>query len=154
MINIIFKCVKPNNPDIYKLIKSLDQYLLMQYPDRPIFGIDLEKASQENVHFIVGYNNDQAVCCGAIRLFNDNRCELKRMFVLDEYRGKGISKKLYYELENLAISKNKKIIILETGKKQSEAINLYKSLGFKIIPNYGEFIKDEISLCFSKTISE
>ena len=153
MKNIEINEAKPNNPDLIFLIKELDAYLIDKYPDRPVFSIDLEKEDLGNIIFIIGYIDNVPAACGALRLFNDDVCELKRMFVLKEHRGIGLSKKIYYELEKQALLNKKRLIRLETGNKQHEAVNLYKKLGFKRIPNYGDFKEDKISICFEKKIN-
>jgi hypothetical protein len=43
-----------------------------------------------------------------------------------------------------------KLAILETGTKQIEAQNLYKKLGYTIIPNYGPYVNYTDSLCMQK----
>jgi putative acetyltransferase len=151
MSNLKIKEVKYDNEDLTLLINKLDKFLLDQYPDRPIFGVDANNENMNDLIFLVGYFEDKAIACGALRFYSD-KCELKRMFVDDEYRGKGFSKSLYYELENIAINNKKKKIILETGNKQETAIEMYKKLGFTRIENYGEFLNDKISVCFEKTL--
>ena len=42
--------------------------------------------------------------------------------------------------------------ILETGKRQPEAIELYKKNGYRIIPNYGQYAGIENSVCFEKEV--
>jgi len=42
--------------------------------------------------------------------------------------------------------------VLETGKKQIDAIALYTKNGYHIIPNYGQYAGVEYSLCFEKRI--
>jgi hypothetical protein len=40
--------------------------------------------------------------------------------------------------------------VLETGKRQPDAVALYKKCGYKQIPNYGQYIGMENSVCFEK----
>ncbi len=56
------------------------------------------------------------------------------------------------ELEKWAAELGYNKCVLETGKKQPEAIALYKRSGYKIIPNYGQYIGIENSVCFEKAI--
>jgi GNAT superfamily N-acetyltransferase len=78
--------------------------------------------------------------------------EIKRMFVLPEHRGKGIAGQILQQLEIWAAEGNNSTCILETGKKQPEAIALYKKAGYKIIPNYGQYENVENSVCMEKRI--
>ena len=72
------------------------------------------------------------------------------MFVSPESRRKGIAAKILTELENWATELSYAKCILETGKKQPEAIGLYIKNGYKSIPNYGQYAGVENSLCFEK----
>jgi len=57
-------------------------------------------------------------------------------------------------LERWAAELSYEKCILETGKKQPEAIALYKKNGYKLIPNYGQYAEIENSLCFEKVIKK
>jgi GNAT superfamily N-acetyltransferase len=76
--------------------------------------------------------------------------EVKRMFTLPECRGKGVATKVLDELEKWATELGYKKCILETGKRQPEAIALYKKNGYKRISNYGQYVAMENSVCFEK----
>ncbi len=72
------------------------------------------------------------------------------MFVLPEYRGHGIGLNILKELELWAAEECYAACILETGKKQPEAIYLYQKAGYSIIPNYGQYENVENSVCMMK----
>jgi putative acetyltransferase len=78
---------------------------------------------------------------------------LKRMYVLMNRRGQGIATIILKELEQWAFELNYAKCLLETGKKQPEAIALYKKSGYCIIPNYGQYINVENSICFEKILN-
>ena len=90
------------------------------------------------------------VGCGCFKKFNNSTVEIKRMFVPLSFRGKGISKKLLIELEQWAKEKGFSGFVLETGKKQHEAIGLYTKLGYQQIENYGQYVDMPNSVCFRK----
>jgi len=75
------------------------------------------------------------------------------MYTLPENRGKGIATKVLSELELWATELSSEKCILETGKKQPEAIELYKKNGYKQIPNYGQYAEIENSICFEKNLN-
>ncbi|MGE5795510.1 MAG: GNAT family N-acetyltransferase, partial [Ignavibacteria bacterium] len=79
--------------------------------------------------------------------------EVKRMYTIPEYRGKGIATRVLIELERWALELSYSKCILETGKKQPEAIALYKKNGYKLISNFGQYEGAENSVCFEKEIS-
>lgn len=74
------------------------------------------------------------------------------MFVPTERRKKGIASAILNELENWAAELSFTKCILETGKRQPEAIGLYKKNGYKQIPNYGQYASVENSVCFRKEL--
>ena len=80
--------------------------------------------------------------------------EIKRMFTLAGSRGKGLASLVLKELESWAAEMLYEKCILETGKKQPEAIRLYQKNGYKLIPNYGQYAGVENSVCFEKNIKQ
>ena len=72
------------------------------------------------------------------------------MYTVPESRGKGIATKVLIELENWASELGYEKCILETGKRQPEAIRLYTKNGYKLIPNYGQYVDMDNSVCFEK----
>jgi GNAT superfamily N-acetyltransferase len=99
---------------------------------------------------LVAYEKDLPIACGAIKEFEPNVMEVKRMYVTPGKRGKGIATKVLSELENWARELGYQKCVLETGKRQPEAIALYTKNGYQIIPNYGQYAGIENSLCFEK----
>jgi len=74
--------------------------------------------------------------CVAIRKIKNSSCEMKRLYVASEFQGKKIGKYLVKALIGEAKSIGYRRILLDTGCKQIEAQNLYRSLGFKEIGPY------------------
>ena len=103
-------------------------------------------------HTVVAYEDEKPVGCGALKEFAPDTMEVKRMYTLPEYRGKGIAKKILAELERWADEMSYAKCILETGKRQPEAIALYTKSRYKPIPNYGQYMGVENSVCFEKML--
>jgi putative acetyltransferase len=132
-------------------VKQLDEDLLIRN------GIDQEFYLQFNKidiikHAVVAYEKNEPVGCGAIKEYSPEAMEVKRMFVPIPNRGKGISKIILADLENWTTELFYKKCILETGKKNPEAISLYLKSGYKIIPNYGQYENVVNSVCFEKEV--
>ena len=102
---------------------------------------------------VVAFDNDQPVACGAIREFDKDSMEVKRMYTLPSHRGKGIAKLVLQELERWTLELGYAKCILETGKRQPEAIQLYEKSGYQSIPNYGKYLNVENSVCFQKQLT-
>lgn len=101
---------------------------------------------------IVVYEGNKAVGGGAIRRYNDEDIELKRVFVHAEYQGQGIGSKLVSLLIEWAMELGYKRMILETGELLAESCAVYRKLGFKVIPNYGPYENMPESLCLAKDL--
>ncbi|MDF7811522.1 GNAT family N-acetyltransferase [Hymenobacter sp. YC55] len=101
-------------------------------------------------HAVVAYRNGEPVGCGAFKEFSEKLVEIKRMFVLPANRGQGVAQAVLGELERWAQELHYSGYVLETGKKQPEAIRLYEKSGYKRIPNYGQYANVENSVCMQK----
>jgi putative acetyltransferase len=138
-----------HNLDFIALVKLLDAYLAVTDGDEHAFYNQFNKI-QNIKHVVVAYDNETAVGCGAIKEFAPEIMEIKRMFVSESHRGKGIAREILAELETWATELGYSKCVLETGTRQKEAITLYKKSGYTLIPNYGQYIGVENSLCFEK----
>ena len=139
------------NEDFIHLVKYLDAELAQLDGDEHAFYAQLNKTHNLN-HVIVAYENDKPIACGALREHSPTTMEVKRMYTVPENRGKGIATKILIELENWASELKYQKCILETGKRQPDAIWLYQKNGYKIIPSYGKYLLMENSVCFEKEI--
>ena len=79
-------------------------------------------------------------------------CHELDVFLKPEYRGRGISKKLMAQLENVAKAKGYRYLILESGAPLVAAMALYKKIGYVTIPNYGPYIDMPDSICMKKEL--
>lgn len=139
------------NHDFQSLVKKLDAYLAVIDGDDHAFYDQFNKIDTLK-NCVVIFDDTTAVACGAIKLLDENRMEVKRMFTLPEYRGKGLAVKVLAELELWAKELNYQKTVLETGKKQVEAVALYHKCGYRVIPNYGQYAGIEDSICFEKDL--
>lgn len=140
-----------NNQDFIKLVNYLDADLAER--DGKIHSFYAQFNKIDNLkHVVIAYEDSKPVGCGSIKEYMPNTMEIKRMVTSPESRGKGVATKILRELELWASEMSYEKCVLETGKKQPEAIGLYKKSGYKIIPNYGQYAGIENSLCFEKDI--
>ena len=141
-----------DNPDFRSLVILLDKDLSERDGNEHAFYAQFNNINKIK-HALVAYKNKQPVGIGALRQYAENSMEVKRMFVLPGYRGEGIAATILSALETWAKEMNFKTCILETGKKQPEAINLYQKAGYSITENYGQYENVENSVCMKKEIS-
>jgi GNAT superfamily N-acetyltransferase len=137
--------------DFIMLVKLLDADLAIRDGKDHDFYAQFNKITNIR-HAIIVYENDTPVGCGAMKEFENNAMEIKRMFVLPESRNKGIATLMLRELEIWAAELSYSRCVLETGRKQPEAISLYTKNGYKLIPNYGQYAGIENSMCFEKQV--
>lgn len=101
---------------------------------------------------IVVYDGKKAVGGGAIRKYDDENVELKRVFVHTDYQGRGIGSRLVSLLIEWAAELGYQRMILETGELLAESCAVYRKLGFEVIPNYGPYVDMPESLCMAKEL--
>lgn len=139
-----------NNEDFKHLTKLFDEFLIEIDGDEKDFFAQYNQIYLDNV--LIYYENEVALGCGAIKVYKSNEGEIKRMFVLPEGRGKGIASKILAELEQWAKELCFISIQLETSQKLKSAITLYRKFGYEEIPNYGQYIGVESSMCMKKIL--
>lgn len=141
-----------DNTDFRSLVILLDKDLGERDGKEHAFYAQFNKIDKIK-HAVVAYKNKQPVGIGALRQYTEDSIEVKRMYVLPGHRGEGIAATILSALETWAKEMNFKTCILETGKKQPEAINLYQKAGYSITENYGQYENVENSVCMKKEIS-
>ena len=144
----------PAAPEALELIAALDRDLSARYPGLPIHGIDAASFREAGGVFLIGRLGGVPVACGALRPMEHGAVEVKRMFVRDNYRGRGLGRAMLAALEEIAAQRGYAMVRLETGGKQPEAIALYESAGYGPIPCYGAHATDPRSRCFEKRIRQ
>ncbi|MGC5242852.1 GNAT family N-acetyltransferase [Streptomyces albogriseolus] len=82
----------------------------------------------------------------------DGDAELKRMYVVEEMRGRGLARRILTALEDDARAAGRVRMVLETGTKQPEAIALYASSGYEPCEKFGYYRFHEESLCYAKKL--
>lgn len=147
------KLIRTNsdNPDFISLVRLLDADLAKRDGEEHSFYAQFNTIAKLK-HVVVVYEDTKAVGCGAIKEQAPDAMEVKRMYVLPESRKSGIATQVLTELEQWAHELGYPKCVLETGKRQPEAIELYKKNGYRIIPNYGQYVGIDNSVCFEKQL--
>lgn len=139
------------NKDFRELIKHLDADLAIRDGSEHAFYAQFNKVDMIK-HVVIAYDDKVPVGCGAIKKLSSDSMEVKRMYTSPESRGKGIASIVLTELEKWSAELSYQKCLLETGKKQPEAIALYHKNGYKVVKNYGQYAGIENSICFEKTL--
>lgn len=140
-----------DNADFISLVRLLDADLAKLDGEDHSFYSQFNKIDKIR-HAVIAYQNGVAVGCGAIKEFSPESMEVKRMYTSPELRGQGIASAVLSELEKWAMELGYKSTVLETGKRQPEAIALYEKKGYLHIPNYGQYVGIDNSVCFEKKL--
>jgi len=88
----------------------------------------------------------------ALRALADGGYEVKKVFVFPHARGRGLSRILMKEVEDVARAKGETRIVLQTGEKQLEAIALYRAIGYEPIGSYGPYAGLDDLVFFGKNL--
>lgn len=140
------------NVDFVDLVRQLDADLAERDGSEHSYYAQFNKLDDIK-HVLIAYDDGRPVSCGAIRPLGDGQMEVKRMFTLPHSRGYGIGAAILEELESWAAELGASSCVLETGKRQPEAIRLYERSGYTVIPNYGQYVGMENSVCFEKVLA-
>jgi putative acetyltransferase len=142
----------PDQPEVLALIAALDAYQRSLYPPESTHLMGLATLMQPNVLFAVARDVDErAVGCGAVVL-HPAYGELKRMYVHPGGRGQGVAKAIVGRLEFEAIQRGCRLLVLETGPLQPEALGLYARSGFARRGGFGGYADDPLSIFMEKAI--
>lgn len=146
---IQLKRTDSDNADFIALVKCLDADLAERDGEEHSFYAQFNKIDKIK-YAVVAYDHDRPVACGAMKAYAPSIMEIKRMYTVPDARGKGVASQVLAELESWAAELSIEKCILETGKRQPEAIELYRKNGYQRIPNFGQYAGVENSVCFEK----
>lgn len=139
-----------DHPDFKYLTQLFDVYLIDIDGDEKDFFAQYNQIYLQSV--IVCYEDNFPAGCGALKEYDSKTGEIKRMFVHPEHRNKGIANAVLQELEAWAKELHFTACVLETSFKLENALALYKKFGYQQIPNYGQYVGVESSVCMQKNI--
>ena len=143
----------PDQPEVIALIGELDAYQRTLYPPESCHLLDLASLMQPGVLFFVARDDErQAAGCGAVVLKADHG-EIKRMYVRPAARGQGVARALLRALEAASADAGCKLLRLETGPYQPEALALYASLGYARRGPYDDYTDDPLSVFMEKSLA-
>jgi GNAT superfamily N-acetyltransferase len=143
------------SPVVQRLIGALNAELDERYPEEGAnhFRLDPEEVADGRGAFLVAYIGGRPVGCGAVRRIEPAVAEIKRMYVAPEARGRSVGRQVLLELETEARRLGATRLVLETGPRQPEALALYSRAGFVEVPNFGEYVGCEFSVCMAKELN-
>jgi GNAT superfamily N-acetyltransferase len=123
------------------LVRAMRAEIAALYDGLELDGPDMPRAGPSELAapggtFVVGYEDGQPLCIGGLKRLPDGACEIKKMFVVESARGRGVARTLLVELERLARELGYEIARLDTGPKQTRARRMYERAGYVAIENF------------------
>lgn len=154
-----FRQVPIGDPEAQALIEQVQGEYVLRYGGRDESPIDHAEFVAPQGAFFVGHLDGVPAVSGAWRRRNDvefagttNTAEIKRMYVVPTARGLGLARRMLAHLEATAGAAGAAAMVLETGDLQPEAIALYASSGYQVIPGFGHYRDSPVNRCFGKRL--
>ena len=139
-------------PEVEALLARGDEFAFSLYPADSCYLLDVSELERPGVNMFVARVDNIAAGTAALVERGDGTAELKRLFVDDSARGKGLAAGLLGAIETHARDASVRVIQLETGPKSYAAIALYEKHGYVRIPNFGQYVDDPHSYCMQKVL--
>jgi GNAT superfamily N-acetyltransferase len=140
-VRVSFREARVDSGTGAKLAQAMRDEIAVMYDGLDLDGDRMPRAGQAELSpphgaFLVGRVANEPVCCGGIKRLGERTCEIKKMYVVPELRGKGVARQLLYALEAKARDIGYAIVRLDTGPKQTAARALFESEGYAAIDDF------------------
>jgi putative acetyltransferase len=142
----------PDQPDVLALLAQSDAFSAERYPPEGSFRVDATALADPSVRFLVARRDGQAVGCGALLLASERAGEIKRMIVDAAVRGQGVGRAILEELEAIAKQEGVRVIRLETGPPNLDALSLYRRYGYRERGPFGDYTENPHSVFMEKVV--
>lgn len=143
----------PDQAEVAALLEASDAYMASLYPAESNHMMDIASLRRPEVAFLVARVDGRVLGCSALVSSGQGWAEIKRMFVSPAARGMKLGRLLLAEMEAIAARSGERLLRLETGAKQPEALALYRSAGFVEIGPFGGYRPDPLSLFMEKPLA-
>ena len=127
---MIIKAVNGQDYDLYLMSKKLEDFQFNLMPCLKDKGYSLIDDLSDISGFIM-YDENTPIASIGLRKVADDRCEIVRVFVEENYRGRGYAKLLFQKIEEFAVSLGYKYAEMIAWTGANAATNLYVKLGYK-----------------------
>ncbi|MGE0668149.1 MAG: GNAT family N-acetyltransferase [Sphingomonadales bacterium] len=151
MSSITIAIESPDQPEVQAMFDEARTLYINNYPNGRNRLPQIADLSQPGTLFWVVREDGQAIGCGALTQ-HDGWAEIKRMYVMAAHRRKNVGALVLETIEEHAETLGIPIVRLETGERQSAAISLYRSHGYKTRGPFGDYADDHTSLFMEKRL--
>ena len=149
------------HPDAQRLIAEVQAEYVQRYGGPDASPMDPLEFSPPRGLFLVGYAGREPVAMGGWRRHDDGHpqtswaapvVEVKRMYVTVAERGRGYARAMLARLEDAAREAGARWLLLETGSRQPEAVQLYQSCGYQPVPPFGHYADRPLAIHLGKDL--
>ena len=144
----------PDQQEVHDLLRQADARPASLYPAESRFGSPVDALLRLDMRFFVARVSRVALGCSGYAVEPGGWAEVKRVFVTQEARGRGVGRALLHAIERAAQAEGVTCLRLETGVKSVEAVSLYVRLGFIERGPFGAYGPDPLSLFMEKRLIE
>jgi putative acetyltransferase len=142
----------PFQDDVLALLAQSDAFSAALYPPESNHAIDAQALAQPAVRFFVARIDGAAVGCAGLVLGSAGEAELKRMFVAESIRGRGVGFRLLAAVETAAWREGVRVLRLETGAASAGALALYRRAGYRERGPFGGYVSDPLSVFMEREL--
>ncbi len=135
----VYQVILPLRDDVRALMDRLNKHNLSHCPLEICHLATSEQLAATDCIMIGAFIEGSLSGMGAIK-FMSGYGEITRMFVADEFRGKGVAKEILGTLIQCAVERGLVSVKLETSRKFISAVRLYETSGFTLCPPFGEYV--------------
>ena len=123
-------------------------------PPGAVFALDVERLREPNVTFWSAWLGDAIAGCGALKLLDAERGELKSMRVADAFLGRGLGRAILEHLLQQARARGLSSVWLETGRSAPflPALRLYESAGFARCGPFADYVDNQFSVFMTRSL--
>jgi ribosomal protein S18 acetylase RimI-like enzyme len=154
-----------DHPDVVRFVDAVQAFYVERYGGADRTPVTPDEFAPPHGLFLLGRLGERAVCCGGwrchdaatiapadARTLRPGDAEIKRMWVEQAYRRRGLARRILAELEATAAANGCRRMVLETGTEQPEAVAFYRRSGYERIDRFGVYRDDASSLCFAREL--
>lgn len=135
---VTIELVTAPSEDARVLVGELEEILAAEYPPEQRHGLTLDAIFKPNMRFFIARVAGVPAGCGGVALFTDF-AEVKRMYVRETARGRGVAPALLAQIERAARDAGLTLLRLETGTRQIAALRFYEREGFRVCAVFGDY---------------
>ncbi len=139
------------HPEFVRLVRKLDAYLAVKDGADHAF-YDQYNQIEDIRNVVLAFQGERAVGCGAFKPRGEDVIEIKRMYVDEAARRMGVAGRVLAALETWAVELGRTRCVLETGRRQTEAVAFYRRRGYAPIDKFPPYEDAELSLCFARDL--